>query len=78
MMKTFLLLAVSSVVIAGALPRLPAKIILSALVLMAVVSEAARRPIRMRMDFMDLNPYLTLREDAGDESAIETGVRTAE
>ena len=42
MMKTFLLLAVSSVVIAGALPSLPAKIILSARVLMAV-SEAARR-----------------------------------
>jgi hypothetical protein len=43
MMKTFLLLAVSSVVTAGMLPSLPAKIILSAFVLMAVVSEAARR-----------------------------------
>jgi hypothetical protein len=42
-MKTFLLLAVSSVITAGALPSLPAKIILSAFVLMAVVSEAARR-----------------------------------
>jgi hypothetical protein len=43
MMKTFLLLAVGSVVTAGALPSLPAKIILCAFVLMAVVSEAARR-----------------------------------
>ena len=42
-MKTFLLLGVSSVVIAGVLPSLPAKFILSAFVLMAVVSEAARR-----------------------------------
>jgi hypothetical protein len=43
MMKALLLLAVGSVVTAGALPSLPAKIILSAFVLMAVVSEAARR-----------------------------------
>jgi hypothetical protein len=42
-MKTFLLLAVSSVITAGVLPSLPAKIILSVFVLMAVVSEAARR-----------------------------------
>ena len=42
-MKTFLLLAVSSVITAGVLPGLPAKIILSAFVLLAVVSEAARR-----------------------------------
>ena len=42
-MKTFLLLSVSSVVTAGALPSLPAKIILSAFVLMAVLSQAARR-----------------------------------
>ncbi|PYM04782.1 MAG: hypothetical protein DMF13_00585 [Verrucomicrobia bacterium] len=42
-MKTFLLLAVSSVITAGVLPRLPEKIILSAFVLLAVVSEAARR-----------------------------------
>jgi hypothetical protein len=42
-MKTFLLLAVSSVVTAGALPSLPAKIILSAFVLMAVLTQAARR-----------------------------------
>jgi hypothetical protein len=34
---------VGSVVTAGALPSLPAKIILSAFVLMAVLSEAARR-----------------------------------
>ncbi len=43
MMKTLLLLAVSSVATAGALPSLPAKIILSAFVLMAVLTQAARR-----------------------------------
>jgi hypothetical protein len=43
MMKTFLLLAVSSVVTAGALPSLPAKIILSVFVLMAALTQAARR-----------------------------------
>ena len=43
MMKTFLLLSVSSVATAGALPSLPAKIILSAFVLMAVLTQAARR-----------------------------------
>jgi hypothetical protein len=43
MMKTFLLLAVSSVATAGALPSLPAKIILSAFVLMAVLTQVARR-----------------------------------
>ena len=43
MMKTFLLLAVSSVVTAGVLPALPAKIILSAFVLLAVLAQAARR-----------------------------------
>ena len=43
MMKTFLLLAVSSVVTAGALPALPAKIILSAFVLIAALAQAARR-----------------------------------
>jgi hypothetical protein len=42
-MKTFLLLAVGSVVTAGVLPALPAKIILSAFVLMAVLTQAARR-----------------------------------
>ena len=46
-MKTFLLLAVSSVVAAGVLPSLPAKIILSAFVLLAALTEAARpRPPR--------------------------------
>ena len=43
MMKTFLLLAVSSVVTAGVLPSLPAKIILSAFVLLAALIHAARR-----------------------------------
>jgi hypothetical protein len=46
MMKTLLLLALSSTVIAGVLPGLPAKIILSALVLMAALAHAAvRAPI---------------------------------
>jgi hypothetical protein len=43
MMKTFLCLAVSSVVTAGALPSLPAKIILSVFVLLAALTQAARR-----------------------------------
>src|SRR5436190_12218484 len=43
MMKTLPLLSVSSVVTAGTLPSLPAKIILSAFVLMAVLTQAARR-----------------------------------
>jgi hypothetical protein len=43
MMKAFLLLAVSSVVTAGVLPSLPAKIILSAFVLLAALTQAARR-----------------------------------
>jgi len=42
MMKTFLLLAVSSVIIAGVLPSLPAKIILSAFALLATLIEVAR------------------------------------
>ena len=42
-MKTYLLLAVSSVVTAGVLPSLPAKIILSAFVLLVALTEAARR-----------------------------------
>jgi len=41
-MKTFLLLAVASVIIAGVLPSLPAKIILSAFVLLATLIEVAR------------------------------------
>ena len=54
-MKTFLLLSVSGVATAGALPSLPAKIILSAVLLMAVLIQAARRAlsaIRMRMGFI--------------------------
>ena len=43
MMKTLLLLAVSSVVTAGALPSLPAQIILSTCVLLAALTVAARR-----------------------------------
>ena len=43
MMKTLLLLSVSGVATAGALPSLPAKITLSAFVLMAVLTQAARR-----------------------------------
>lgn len=42
-MKTFLLLIIGSVVAAGVLPSLPAKIVLSALVLTAALTEAARR-----------------------------------
>jgi hypothetical protein len=42
-MKTFLLLAISSVVTAGVLPSLPAKIVLSAFVLLAALTQAARR-----------------------------------
>ena len=43
MMKPLLFLAVSSVATAGALPSLPAKIVLSAFVLMAALTQAARR-----------------------------------
>ena len=43
MMKTFLLLIISSVVAAGALPSLPAKIVLSAQVLIAALTQAAHR-----------------------------------
>jgi hypothetical protein len=42
-MKTFLLLIISSVVAAGVLPSLPAKIVLSAIVLMAALTQAAHR-----------------------------------
>ena len=42
-MKIFLLLAVSSVVTAGVLPSFPAKIILGAFVLLAALTQAARR-----------------------------------
>jgi hypothetical protein len=42
-MKAFLLLALSSVITAGMLPSIPAKIILSTFVLMSVLIEATRR-----------------------------------
>ena len=42
-MKTLLLLALSSTVTAGLLPNLPAKIILSAFVLLAALTYAAGR-----------------------------------
>jgi hypothetical protein len=42
-MKTYLVLLASSVVTAGVLPTLPAKIILSAFVLMVALTQAARR-----------------------------------
>jgi hypothetical protein len=42
-MKTFLLLIISSVIAAGTLPSLPAKIVLSALVLIAALTQAAHR-----------------------------------
>jgi hypothetical protein len=42
MMKPFLFLAVTSVIIAGALPSLPAKIILSAIALLATLLEVVR------------------------------------
>ena len=42
-MKTFLLFIISSVVAAGALPGLPAKIVLSAIVLMAALTQTAQR-----------------------------------
>lgn len=41
-MKTFLLLIIGSVIAAGVLPSLPAKIVLSALVLTAALAQAAR------------------------------------
>ena len=45
-MKTSLILALSSMVIAGVLPSLPAKIILSAFVLLAALTATAcRAPI---------------------------------
>ncbi len=43
MMKTFLLLALGSAAIAGLLPTLPAKIILSAFVLLAALIQVAGR-----------------------------------
>jgi hypothetical protein len=43
MMKTLLLLALISVVTAGVLPSLPAKVILSAFALLAALTHAVRR-----------------------------------
>jgi hypothetical protein len=61
MMKTILLLALSSMVIAGVLPSLPAKIILSAFVLLAALIHAAcRAPIGCQDEggFHSLTRYL--------------------
>ena len=41
MMKTFLLLIIGSVIAAGVLPSLPAKIVLSAFVLIAALTQTA-------------------------------------
>lgn len=49
-MKTFLLLAVSTVITAGALPSLPAKIVLIAFVLLAAVVEGTRAVSRHRRE----------------------------
>jgi hypothetical protein len=47
-MKMFLLLAVGSVITAGVLPSLPAKIILSAFVFLAALIEGIRRAGKLR------------------------------
>lgn len=47
-MKTFLLLAVSTVITAGVLPSLPAKIVLIAFVLVAALMEGVRVASRHR------------------------------
>ena len=47
-MKMFLLLAVSTVITAGVLPSLPAKIILIAFVVLAALIEGRRRISRNR------------------------------
>jgi hypothetical protein len=47
-MKMFLLLAVGSVITAGVLPSLPAKIILSAFVFLAALIEGIRRASKLR------------------------------
>ena len=59
MMKAFLLLGVSSVVTAAVLPSLPAKIILSAFVLVAALTEAARCARKNPKN--NYNSYLTDR-----------------
>jgi phosphate/sulfate permease len=47
-MKTFLLLAVGTVITAGMLPSLPAKIILIAFVILAALIEGGRRVSKNR------------------------------
>jgi hypothetical protein len=47
-MKLFLLLAVSTVITAGVLPSLPAKIILIAFVVLAALIEGGRRVSKNR------------------------------
>ena len=47
-MKTFLLLAVGTVITAGVLPSLPAKIILSAFVVLAALIGVARQARKNR------------------------------
>ena len=47
-MKTFLLLAVGTVITAGVLPSLPAKIILSAFVVLAALTGVARQARKNR------------------------------
>ena len=47
-MKMFLLLAVATVIAAGMLPSLPAKIILIAFVLLAALIEGGRRVTKNR------------------------------
>jgi hypothetical protein len=61
-MKTFLLLAVSSVVTAGVLPSLPAKIILSAFVLLTTLTQAARRA---PVGYQDEKGFHLIRERRG-------------
>ena len=48
MIKTSLLLAISSVIAAGLLPSLPAKIILSAFVVLAALTGVARQARKNR------------------------------
>jgi len=63
-MKTFLLLIISSVVTAGVLPSLPAKIVLSAIVLMAALTQAARRaPVGYQDEKTDVDVTLTLADN---------------
>ena len=66
-MKTFLLLATSSVIGAGMLPSLPAKIILSALVLMsALIATSGHAPVGYQDEngFHPAHPLRTKRRRA--------------